>query len=100
MSDLKAIEDKVLRQETAALTNEIGVLIKRREDYIEEQYSRGLVKGGSGLQPLADRVANILGLPAPKVAIEERKRDESGFWSSAQNIAYLVEAFIKQGVPE
>ena len=65
---------------------------------MEVLYDRGVIAGGSGLQPLVDRIANILGLPSPKVVVSRRARDESGFWASAQNLAYIVEAFIKQGV--
>jgi hypothetical protein len=100
MKPVKEMTPKELVIETTEVSAEIGDLLRRREELIEEQFDRNLVKGLRGLQPLANRVADILHLTPPQITVGQRTRDETGFWTTAQNVAYLVEAFIKQGAPE
>jgi hypothetical protein len=100
ITKIEELSDSELKLETRRVTDDVSDLLVRREDCMDALYARGLVTGGGGLQAVADRVANILGLPAPKIDITRRARDAEATWTNPTNIASIVEAFIKQGIPD
>lgn len=96
MSDIQPT-DETLLAEFKELTERIGRAIAHREDIIEELERRGLRdRKLTGLEPVCNAVADVLGISRITVPPElgKRDRDETYWWTNTKSVGAIVKAFL------